>query len=69
MLPVEESPSGLVWRTQQPLIFSNVAEQWRRPEVQDRAQPFGVQSLCELPLTTARRRLGTLVFACKQPSA
>jgi formate hydrogenlyase transcriptional activator len=25
--------------------------------------------LCWLPLTTARRRVGTLVFACKQPSA
>jgi formate hydrogenlyase transcriptional activator len=25
--------------------------------------------LCWLPLTTARRRLGALVFACKQPSA
>ena len=32
-------------------------------------QPYGVQSFCWLPLTTARRRLGTLVFACKQPSA
>ena len=27
------------------------------------------RAFCELPLTTARRRLGTLVFACKQPSA
>ena len=26
-------------------------------------QPYGVQSFCWLPLTTARRRLGTLVFA------
>ena len=32
-------------------------------------QPYGVQSYCWLPLTTARRRLGTLVFASKQPSA
>jgi formate hydrogenlyase transcriptional activator len=28
-----------------------------------------VSSLCYLPLTTARRRLGALVFACKQPGA
>ena len=28
-----------------------------------------MQSRCELPLTTARRKLGTLIFACKQPAA
>ena len=33
------------------------------------AQPYGVQSYCFVPLTTARRRLGTLVFTSKQPSA
>ena len=32
-------------------------------------QPYGVQSNCWLPLTTARRRLGTLVFTSRQPSA
>ena len=31
-------------------------------------QPYGVQSYCWLPLTTARRRLGALVFTSKQPS-
>jgi len=30
-LPVEDSPSGLVWRTQQPLLISNVAEEKRWP--------------------------------------
>src|SRR5256712_1450655 len=33
------------------------------------ASAFGVQSVCWLPVTTARRRLGTLCVACKQPSA
>jgi formate hydrogenlyase transcriptional activator len=32
-------------------------------------QSYGVQSYCWLPLTTARQRLGTLVFTSKQPSA
>jgi formate hydrogenlyase transcriptional activator len=67
--PVGDNPAGRAWQTQQPLIISNVAEQRRWPEYLERAQPFGVQSSCQLPLTTARRRLGTLVFACKQPSA
>jgi formate hydrogenlyase transcriptional activator len=67
--PVGDSPAGLVWQTQQPLITSNVAEQSRWPGHLERMQSYGVQSACELPLTTARRRLGILVFACKQPSA
>jgi formate hydrogenlyase transcriptional activator len=67
--PLEESPAGLVWQTQQPLTISNVAEQGRWPVYQERARPFGGQSCCHLPLTTARRRLGALVFASKQPSA
>ena len=58
-----------MWQTQQPLIISSVAELRRWPRLLERVQPYGVQSYCWLPLTTARRRLGTLVFACKQPSA
>ena len=28
-LPLEETPAGLVWQTQQPLILSNLAEDQR----------------------------------------
>src|ERR1700675_816075 len=66
---VEEDPAGIVLQTQHPLIVSNVAEESRWPQFPERAKPFGVNSLCYLPLTTARRRLGVLVFACKQPGA
>ena len=68
VLPPEEDPAGLVWRTQQPLITSCVAELRRWPRLLERVQPYGVQSYCWLPLTTARRRLGALVFTSKQPS-
>jgi transcriptional regulator with GAF, ATPase, and Fis domain len=69
VLPLEEDPAELVWQTQQPLITSRVAELTRWPRLLERVQPYGVQSYCWLPLTTARRRLGTLAFTCKQPSA
>lgn len=69
VLPPEEDPAGLVWQTQQPLITSSLAELGRWPRLLARVQPYGVQSYCWLPLTTARRRLGTLVFTSKQPSA
>ncbi len=66
---IGEDPAGMVWQDQQPLITSRVNELRRWPGFLERVQPYGVQSFCWLPLTTARRRLGTLVFTSKQPSA
>ena len=63
---VEEDPAGIVLQTQHPLIVSNVAEESRWPQFPERAKPYGVNSACYLPLTTARARLGALIFACKQ---
>ena len=57
-----------MWQIQQPLIISSVAEEGRWPRFLERVRPHGLQSLCGLPLTTARRRLGTLVFASRQPA-
>jgi formate hydrogenlyase transcriptional activator len=68
VLPPEEDPAGLVWQTQKPLITSSVEELKRWPRLLERVQPYGVQSYCWLPLTTARRRLGTLVLTSKEPS-
>ncbi len=68
VLPPEDDPAGLVWASQQPLITAGVAELGRWPRLLERTQPYGVQSSCWLPLTTARRRLGALVFTSKQPS-
>ena len=68
VLSVEDDPAGLVWQTQQPLISSTVTELRCWPRFLERVQPFGVESYCWLPLTTARQRLGTLVFTSKQPS-
>jgi formate hydrogenlyase transcriptional activator len=45
-----------------------VDELRRWPRLLERVQSYGVQSYCWLPLTTARRRLGTLVLTSKQPS-
>jgi formate hydrogenlyase transcriptional activator len=67
-LPPEDDPAGLVWQTQQPLITSSVAELKRWPRLLERVQPYGALSFCWLPLTTARRRLGALVFTSRQPA-
>jgi formate hydrogenlyase transcriptional activator len=69
VLPVEDDPAGLVWQTQLPLVTSHIDELKRWPRLLERVQPHGVQSCCWLPLTTARQRLGALVFVSRQPSA
>jgi formate hydrogenlyase transcriptional activator len=69
VLPTDEDPAGLVWQTQQPLITSRLAELSRWPRLLERVRPYGVESFCFLPLTTARQRLGSLNFTSKQPSA
>ena len=56
-------------QTQKPLILSTQAEAARWPSYLERVKPFGVHSLCGLPLTTARRRLGALVFGSRQAGA
>lgn len=68
VLSPEEDPAGLVWQTQQPLITSCLTELRRWPRLLERVQPYGVDSYCWLPLTTARQRLGALVFTSKEPS-
>ena len=66
---VEETPAGVVWQTQQPLLVPDLAEEHRWPNVTDRMQEDGVRSLCVVPLTTAVRRLGTMGFASLQKEA
>ena len=69
VLSPDDDPAGLVWQTQQPLVTSNVDELKRWPRLLERVQQYGVQSYCWLPLSTARQRLGALVFTSKQPAA
>ena len=66
VLSPDDDPAGMVWQTQRPLITSKLSEWQRWPELLERVQPYGIQSGCWLPLTTARRRLGALVFTSKQ---
>src|SRR5579883_1517173 len=69
VLAPEDDPAGLVWQTQRPLITSRMAEMSRWPRLLELVQRYGVQSNCWLPLTTARQRLGAMVFTSKEPAA
>ena len=64
--PVKETPAGLVWQMQQPVLVPNIAEEHRWPKVTQRMQEDGINSFCIVPLTTAVRRLGAMGFASLQ---
>src|SRR5712692_6458789 len=68
-LPVDESPGGWVWQTQQPLVIPRVEEETRFPKVTPCMRELGVRSFCAVPLTTAQRRLGALGFGSLQEAA
>jgi formate hydrogenlyase transcriptional activator len=61
-LPVAESPGGLVWSEQRPLLLSSGDIEQRFPRVAPVLRPNHIESLCLLPLTSALRRLGAMGF-------
>jgi formate hydrogenlyase transcriptional activator len=67
-LPVLDSPSGVAWQTQEPVLVPSVERETRFA----RATPFllaeGMRSLCAVPLTSPLRRLGALSFASRKDS-
>src|SRR2546428_12902117 len=68
-LPVPESPAGLVWQTQRPLVVPRIDAEGRFPEVCRILRAEGMRSFCVLPLTTPLRRLGGLSFASQEQDA
>jgi formate hydrogenlyase transcriptional activator len=65
-LPVEGSPGGLVWKTQQPLVVEDLELDDRFPRLTSLLRENGVHSFCSLPVTTALRRLGAMGFGTKE---
>ena len=59
-LPVEASPSGWAWQTQQPLVINDLHSESRFPLALNILRERGLKSYCWLPLTTAEKRLGAV---------
>jgi formate hydrogenlyase transcriptional activator len=68
-LSVDDHPGGLVWQTQEALILSDRDQLSRWPRFRERVEQLGFSSGCFLPLTTARHRLGVLIFGSIEPRA
>jgi formate hydrogenlyase transcriptional activator len=64
----DDDPTRFAWQSQQPYIAANMDQLKRWPKYFEYVHRFNAQCcFCYLPLTTARRRLGTLVFGCRHP--
>jgi formate hydrogenlyase transcriptional activator len=61
-LPKEETLPWWVYRNQQPLVIRFADRETRFPQVVERLTKAGIRSVCALPLSTAHRRLGSLIF-------
>ena len=61
--PLDETPAGPVWQSQQPVLVPDLTEEARWPKVTQRMQEDGINSFCVVPLTTAVRKLGAMGFA------
>jgi formate hydrogenlyase transcriptional activator len=66
---VDDSPSGEVWRTQQPFIVGEPEQASRFPRSTRVLMENGLKSFCSLPLTSARRKIGTLNLGSSQRDA
>jgi formate hydrogenlyase transcriptional activator len=64
--PVDDSPGGYVWNTQESLIVNDIALERRFVPLIERLRAEGVQSFCTVPLTTALGRLGAMGFGSLQ---
>ena len=71
--PIEIAPhETLAWWTyknQKPLVIPYVNLETRFPGMIELFKQYGIQSACALPLSTAHRRLGSLMIASRIPDA
>jgi formate hydrogenlyase transcriptional activator len=62
-IPKEETVAWWVYQNQRPVVIPFIDRETSSALVVERLSRLGFRSLCALPLTTAHRKLGSLVFA------
>jgi PAS domain S-box-containing protein len=65
--PPHETITWWIYHNQQPVVISSRENETRFPRMMEIYKQHGVESACLLPLTTARRRLGSLGFGEERP--
>ena len=66
---IDQSYSGLVFMTQEPVVVRSAEVEMRFPATQALLRDIGVESFCVLPLTTSVRPLGAIGFGSLSPVA
>jgi formate hydrogenlyase transcriptional activator len=61
-IPAAESSAMILLEEQKPIILNDIEKETRFTDLVGHARAHGVRSMCLLPLTSPRRRLGVLVF-------
>jgi formate hydrogenlyase transcriptional activator len=68
-IPIDEGFSGIVFKTQQPVVVADLHEGERFERAAAVMRQTGISSFCMLPLTTIVRRLGAIGFGSARPGA
>jgi formate hydrogenlyase transcriptional activator len=68
-MSIEESASGRVWRTGDPLVIAHLGKDQHLGPALKILRESGFQSCCVLPMTVAQRRLGALALASREENA
>ena len=68
-IPLAESPSGWVWEHQEELLFRDLREETRFPQVLDLLRERGILTYAIFPLITAETRIGALGIASSRMDA
>jgi len=66
---LHESPSGMVFETQEPVIISDWYAEKRYPRLAEYLRQYNIRSTCVLPLSTVHRRVGALAVGVSAPNA
>ncbi len=61
-IPESESSVRVILEEQKPIIINDTEKEAKFADLVEPARPYGVRSMCLLPLTSPRRQLGVLVF-------
>jgi formate hydrogenlyase transcriptional activator len=61
-MTVDDSPAGEAWKTQEPVISSDLGQESRYPQIFQILRDHELKSYCALPLTSPVRRIGALSF-------
>jgi len=68
-IPIEDTPTGAAIKTRQPQYVCDVSTDERFPMIRPLLRANGIDSLCILPLFTAQRDLGGLLFGSLRKNA